>query len=76
MIRFLISNNMASGIFMILDDVAALMDDVAVASKIATRKTAGILQVSASPRRGTAVATGAAISLGNVRLWILGMEAA
>jgi predicted DNA repair protein MutK len=34
---------MASGIFVILDDVAALMDDVAVASKIATRKTAGIL---------------------------------
>ncbi len=34
---------MASGIFSILDDVAALMDDVAAASKIATRKTAGIL---------------------------------
>ena len=34
---------MASGIFSILDDIAALMDDVAVASKIATRKTAGIL---------------------------------
>lgn len=34
---------MASGIFSILDDVAALMDDVASASKIATRKTAGIL---------------------------------
>jgi uncharacterized protein len=34
---------MASGIFSFLDDVAALMDDVAVASKIATRKTAGIL---------------------------------
>jgi predicted DNA repair protein MutK len=34
---------MASGFFSILDDVAALMDDVAVASKIATRKTAGIL---------------------------------
>ena len=34
---------MASGIFAILDDVAALMDDVAIASKIATRKTAGIL---------------------------------
>lgn len=34
---------MASGIFSILDDVAALMDDVAVASKMATRKTAGIL---------------------------------
>lgn len=34
---------MASGIFAILDDIAALMDDVAVASKIATQKTAGIL---------------------------------
>lgn len=34
---------MPSGIFAILDDIAALMDDVAVASKIATRKTAGIL---------------------------------
>ncbi|HEY0744807.1 MAG TPA: DUF808 domain-containing protein [Chryseosolibacter sp.] len=34
---------MASGILSLFDDVAALMDDVAVASKIATRKTAGIL---------------------------------
>lgn len=34
---------MASGIFAILDDIAALMDDVAVATKLATRKTAGIL---------------------------------
>lgn len=34
---------MASGIFAILDDIAALMDDVAVAAKVATRKTAGIL---------------------------------
>ena len=34
---------MASGIFTVLDDVAALMDDVATASKVATRKTAGIL---------------------------------
>ena len=34
---------MASGIFAILDDIAALMDDVAIASKIATKKTAGIL---------------------------------
>ncbi|MBT1706656.1 DUF808 family protein [Fulvivirgaceae bacterium PWU5] len=34
---------MASGFFSILDDLAALMDDVAVASKVATRKTAGIL---------------------------------
>lgn len=34
---------MASGFFAILDDIAALMDDVAMTSKIATRKTAGIL---------------------------------
>ncbi|MGX9985657.1 DUF808 domain-containing protein [Chryseobacterium sp. POL2] len=34
---------MASGFFAILDDLAALMDDVAVASKVATQKTAGIL---------------------------------
>ncbi len=34
---------MASGFFAILDDITALMDDVAVATKIATRKTAGIL---------------------------------
>ncbi|GAB3924839.1 DUF808 domain-containing protein [Mucilaginibacter myungsuensis] len=34
---------MASGFFAVLDDIAALMDDIAVTSKIATRKTAGIL---------------------------------
>jgi len=34
---------MASGIFALLDDIAALMDDVAVTSKIAASKTAGIL---------------------------------
>lgn len=34
---------MASGFFAILDDIGALMDDVAVASKVATGKTAGIL---------------------------------
>lgn len=34
---------MASGFFAILDDIAFLMDDVALATKIATRKTAGIL---------------------------------
>lgn len=34
---------MASGFFTILDDVAALLDDVAAMSKIATKKTAGIL---------------------------------
>ena len=37
------TKNMASGFFAILDDIAALMDDVAVASKIATKQTAGIL---------------------------------
>ena len=34
---------MASGFFAILDDIGALMDDVAGASKVATGKTAGIL---------------------------------
>ena len=34
---------MPSGFFAVLDDIAALMDDVAMASKIATKKTAGIL---------------------------------
>lgn len=34
---------MASGIFALLDDIAALMDDVVVMSKVATKKTAGIL---------------------------------
>ncbi len=34
---------MASGFFAILDDVATLLDDVAAMSKIATKKTAGIL---------------------------------
>lgn len=34
---------MASGFFAILDDIAALLDDVAVMSKVAAKKTAGIL---------------------------------
>ena len=34
---------MASGFFALLDDIAVLMDDVVVMSKIATKKTAGIL---------------------------------
>lgn len=34
---------MASGIFAILDDVAALLDDAAVLSKVAAKKTAGLL---------------------------------
>ena len=34
---------MAAGIFAILDDIAVLMDDVAMTTKLATQKTAGIL---------------------------------
>ena len=34
---------MASGIFAVFDDVATLLDDVAALSKIATKKTSGIL---------------------------------
>ncbi|WP_431292793.1 DUF808 domain-containing protein [Pedobacter sp. P26] len=34
---------MASGFFAILDDIGALMDDVAVTAKLAAKKTAGIL---------------------------------
>lgn len=34
---------MASGFFAIFDDIAALMDDVAVTTKLAAQKTAGIL---------------------------------
>jgi predicted DNA repair protein MutK len=34
---------MASGFFALLDDIAAIMDDVAAMSKIAAKKTAGIL---------------------------------
>lgn len=34
---------MASGFFALLDDIAVLLDDVAAMSKIATKKTAGIL---------------------------------
>lgn len=34
---------MASGFFAILDDIASLMDDVAVMSKVSAKKTAGIL---------------------------------
>ncbi|MFD1014587.1 DUF808 domain-containing protein [Winogradskyella rapida] len=34
---------MASGFFALLDDIAAIMDDVAVMTKITTKKTAGIL---------------------------------
>lgn len=34
---------MASGIFAVFDDIAVLMDDIAAMSKVATKKTAGIL---------------------------------
>lgn len=34
---------MASGFFALFDDIAVIMDDVAVMSKVATKKTAGIL---------------------------------
>ncbi|MDG6778838.1 DUF808 family protein [Thiomicrorhabdus sp. zzn3] len=34
---------MASGLFIILDDIASLFDDVATMSKVATKKTAGVL---------------------------------
>lgn len=34
---------MASGFFAVLDDIAALMDDMATMTKVATKKTAGIL---------------------------------
>ena len=34
---------MASGFFAVLDDVASLLDDVAALSKIATKKTSGLL---------------------------------
>lgn len=37
------NKNMASGIFAVLDDIAILMDDVVMMSKLATKKTAGIL---------------------------------
>ena len=34
---------MASGFFAVLDDIATLLDDVAVNSKVAVEKTAGVL---------------------------------
>ena len=34
---------MASGFFIILDDLASIMDGVATMGKVATEKTAGIL---------------------------------
>jgi predicted DNA repair protein MutK len=46
---------MASGIFAILDDIAALMDDVAVTTKVAAQKTAGILgdDLAVNAEKGT-----------------------
>ena len=41
--QFLKQITMASGFFALLDDIAAIMDDVAVMSKVAAKKTAGIL---------------------------------
>jgi len=38
-----LDKDMASGFFAILDDIGALMDDVAVSAKVAAKKTAGIL---------------------------------
>ncbi|MES8296449.1 DUF808 family protein, partial [Cutibacterium acnes] len=34
---------MASGFFALLDDIATLLDDVSVMTKVATKKTAGVL---------------------------------
>ncbi len=34
---------MASGFFMLMDDIAAILDDVAVLTKVAAKKTAGVL---------------------------------
>jgi predicted DNA repair protein MutK len=46
---------MASGFFAILDDITALMDDVAMTTKIATQKTAGILgdDLAVNAEKGT-----------------------
>ena len=34
---------MASGLFLLLDDIATILDDVALMSKMAAKKTAGVL---------------------------------
>ncbi|MGB5402578.1 MAG: DUF808 domain-containing protein [Robiginitalea sp.] len=46
---------MASGFFAVLDDIAMLLDDVASMSKIATKKTAGILgdDLAVNAEKGT-----------------------
>ena len=49
---------MASGLILLLDDIALLADDVAVATKVATKKTAGILgdDVAVSAQQATGFA--------------------
>ena len=46
---------MASGIFLLLDDIAILADDIAIATKIATKKTVGILgdDIAVSAQKAT-----------------------
>jgi len=50
---------MASGFFALFDDVATLMDDVVTMSKIATKKTAGILgdDLAVNAEKGTGFVT-------------------
>ncbi len=36
---------MTGGIFAILDDIAMLLDDAAIATKISIKKTAGIVKI-------------------------------
>jgi uncharacterized protein len=50
---------MASGFFALLDDIAAIMDDVAAMSKIATKKTAGILgdDLAVNPEKASGFAS-------------------
>jgi predicted DNA repair protein MutK len=42
---------MASSLLALLDDIAAVLDDVAVLSKVAARKSAGVLGGLAPVRR-------------------------
>jgi len=45
---------MASSLLLLLDDIATVLDDVAVMSKMAAKKTAGVLGIA--DQRGCAVA--------------------
>ena len=36
-------NDMASGLLMLLDDIATILDDIAILTKVAAKKTAGVL---------------------------------